>query len=439
MTTANRRSFLKRSFAAFAGISFLPCRVFGANERLNIAFIGAGGRGLAAIRSLQRRAEINFAAFADVYEKRAVETYKANPAVPRFTDFRVMLDTLGSQIDAVVVATPDHTHHIAAKSCLNAGKHVYVEKPLAHSVAEVRDLMALEAKTGLACQMGNQGHSGGGILMLGAWHKAGVFGEVKDVHAWSTAKWSLDDARPPTEQAPSSLDWDKWLGPAAAVPYSSAYQPSKWRGWFEFGTGALGDWACHNMDAPYDVFGLDCPSKVEIESTGPKRLTFPVSVKLTYTFPATTERGEMRLHWYQGPQFKPPRPPELEPDRPFGSDGGGGTLIVGSKATAVMGSHAGTPRLIPETRMRELAASIPKPDLKRTGHLDNWLLAIRGQEKCRSNFAYAGRLTETMHFGNIAMHVNRNLRLDPKTRAILGDDEAAALMASPTPRKGWKV
>ncbi len=416
----------------------LPRRVFGANERINVAFIGVGGRGVAAIRSLQHHKEVNIAAFTDVDEMRASETYKSFPTVPRFIDFRVMLDKLGRQIDAVVVATPDHTHHIAAKCCLSAGKHIYVEKPLAHSIAEVRDLMALEAKTGLACQMGNQGHSGGGILMLGAWVKAGVFGEVKDVHAWSTAKWSLDDARPPTGKVPASLDWDKWLGPAAAVPYSSVYLPSKWRGWFEFGTGALGDWACHNMDAPYDVFGFDCPSKVEIESTGPKRLSFPVSVKLTYTFPATSDRGEMRLHWYQGPVYQPQRPPELEPDRQLGGDGGG-TLIVGSKATAVMGSHAGTPRIVPESKMSELAASIPKPDVKRSGHLDNWMLAVRGQEKCRSNFAYAGRLTETMHFGNIAMHVNRTLRIDPKTRAILGDDEAAALMTSPKPRDGWKA
>jgi predicted dehydrogenase len=438
MTGTSRRSFLTRATAAYAGATFLPRRVFGANERLNVAFIGAGGRGDAAIRTLSREKEVRLAAFADVDETRAAGAYKAHPQVPRFKDFRALLDRLGGEIDAVVVSTPDHTHHVAAKSCLLAGKPVFVEKPLAHSIAEARELAALETSTGLACQMGNQGHSGGGIPMLDAWVKAGVFGEVRDLHAWSTAKWSLDDARPPAEPVPATLDWDLWLGPAAQVPHSSAYLPSKWRGWFAFGTGALGDWACHNMDAPYTVFGFDCPSRVDLESTGPKTLTFPVSAKITYTFPAADGRKEMKLAWYQGPTFQPPRPPELEPDRPF-VQGGGGTLIVGSQATALMGSHAGTPRLIPEAKSKELASSLPKPNLKRSGHMANWLLAIRGTETCRSNFAYAARLTETMLFGNIALHVNRSLAIDPKTRAILGDPEAAALMQSPPARNGWKV
>jgi predicted dehydrogenase len=435
---ATRRSFLARASAAFAGISFLPRRVFGANERLRVAFIGAGGKGAGAVKYFRGASDAEIAAFADVDDARAAATFKEHPRVPRFKDFRAMLDKLGPQIDAVVISTPDHTHHAAAVRCLKAGKPVYVEKPLAHSVAEVRELMALEAQTRLACQMGNQGHSGGGILMLDAWVKAGVFGEVKEVHAWSNAKWSLDGARPPAEPVPAGLDWDAWLGPAAALPYSSAYLPQRWRGWFEFGTGALGDWACHNMDAPYAVFGLDCPSRVELASTGPKPLTFPASARLTYTFPATAGRGEMKLHWHQGPTYQPPRPAELEPERQLGSDGGG-TLIVGSRATAVMGSHAGTPRLIPEAKMRELASSVPKVDLKRSSHMANWVLAVKGQETCRSNFAYAGRLTETMHFGNIAMHVNRSLTIDPKTRTIVGDDEAAALMAGPKPRDGWKA
>jgi predicted dehydrogenase len=319
-----------------------------------------------------------------------------------------------------------------------AGKPVYLEKPLTHSIAEARDLMALEKQSGLACQMGNQGHSGGGILMLEEWVKAGVLGEVTEAHAWAGPQWSHDQPRPTGVPVPAGLDWNQWVGPAAMVPYSPVYMPAIWRGWFEFGCGTLGDWACHNMDAPYHVWGLDCPSRIEIESSGPSLLSFPktVHVTFTFTFPATAVRGEFKVHWYHGENHAMKRPPELEAERKHPD---GGTLIRGSKATVLMGTHAGPPRVIPELKMSELAPSLPKVNLKRSNHWDNWLLAIKGQESCRSSFAYGGRLTETMHFANIALHVNRNLTIDPVTRSIVGDAEAAALMQGPAAREGWKV
>lgn len=431
-----RRNFLAKSAVAFAGIQILPRTVFGANERLNIAFIGAGGKGWHAIQSLQHNAGVNFVAFADVDERHVTEARKTNPAVPFYRDFRVMLDRHGKEIDGVIISTPDHTHHYNAKTCLLAGKPVYLEKPLAHSIAEVRDLMALEKQTGLACQMGNQGHSGGGIPMLDAWFKAGVLGEVNEAHAWQNTVWSNPDVLPAGEPVPKELGWEQWLGPAAEVPYSANYLPAKWRGWFAFGNGTLGDWFCHNADAPYQVWDLDCPRSIEIESSGPNKLSFPAWAKITFTFPANSTRGEFKLHWYHGKTDTVPRPPELEAENPTPE---GGTLIRGSKATALMGTHAGTPRIIPEVKMLALAKTVPKVNLKRSNHWDNWLLAIKGQEKCRSNFAYAGRLTETMHFANIALHVNRNLTLDPKTRSIVGDAEATAFMAGPKPRKEWTV
>jgi hypothetical protein len=190
------------------------------------------------------------------------------------------------------------------------------------------------------------------------------------------------------------------------------------------------------MDAPYYVWALDCPRRVEIESSGPSKLSFPGTVKITYTFAASATRGEFKLHWYHGDNHALKRPTELDAARTFPD---GGTLIHGSKATVLMGTHAGTPRVIPEAKMQELATSLPKVNLKRSSHWDNWLLAIKGQETCRSNFAYGGRLTETMHFANIALHVNRNLTIDPATRSIIGDEEAAALMNGPAAREGWKV
>ncbi len=435
-STISRRNWLKVSALAGLGAGVVPSRVFGANERLNIAFVGAGGKGWHAIQSLANNGMVNMVAFADVDQARASTAYKAHPDVPQFQDFRAMLDELGKEIDGVIISTPDHTHHYIARWCLKAGKPVYLEKPLTHNIAEARDLMALEQETGLACQMGNQGHSGGGILMLDAWVRAGALGTVQDVHAWCVPNWSFDDVRPASEPVPATLDWDQWLGAAAHVPYSSKYCPGRWRGWHAFGGGALGDWACHNMDAPYTALDLDCPRLIEVESTGPSTLSFPDSAKLTFTFPAAAERGEVRVHWYQGKAYLPPRPTELEEGRRMGNKGGG-TLVVGSKATALTDSHAGVPRIIPETKMQEMARGMPRPNVRRSSHWDNWLLAIKGSEKTRSSFAYGGRLTETMHFGNIALHVNRNLTIDPATRTIVGDDEATKLMSWPPPRKGW--
>ena len=433
----SRRSWLKATSATGAGLLFLPSRVFGANERINVAFIGVGGRGSSAVGSLRGRGDVNLVAFADVDRERAASSFKANPDVPRYKDFRVMLDECGKDIDAVAVSTPDHTHHHCAATCLEAGKHVFVEKPLAHSIAEVRDLAARERSSGLACQMGNQGHSGGGILILDAWIRQGVLGDIREVHAWVNSSRSTEDRRPPAEAVPEGLDWNQWLGPATEVPFSSRYVRASWRDWFAFGTGSLGDWFCHNADAPFLALGLDCPKKVEIEGTGPKKLSFPDSARVTFTFDRP-EGGEIKLFWYQGKTYKPPRPPEMEPGKEMGNSAGG-TMVVGSKATAVTASHAGTPQIVPFSRHREMQSSLPKPDLKRSGHMDNWLKAIRGEEKTRSNFAYSARLTEAMHYGNIAMHVNRAIRIDTRKREIVGDEEAAKFMDWPPPRKGWSV
>ena len=433
----SRRSWLKVSTATGAGLLFLPSRVFGANERINVAFAGVGGRGASAVNNMRKRKDVNMVAFADVDQFRAAPSFKVNPDIPRYKDFRVMLNKHKDEIDAVAISTPDHTHHCIATSCMKAGKHVYVEKPLAHNIAEVRDLMRLEKKMGLACQMGNQGHSGGGIVMLDGWLKAGVLGDIKEVHAWVNSSKYTDDVRPPAEPVVEGLDWDQWLGPAAEVPFSSKYVRGRWRNWFDFGTGSLGDWFCHNADAPYMALRLDCPKLVEVESSGPAKISFPESARITFTFDRP-EGGEIKLFWYQGQKFKPPRPPEMEKDKKMGNRAGG-TMIVGAKATAITALHAGTPQIVPFEKHRDMQATLPKPSLRRSSHWDNWLRAIRGEEKTRSNFEYSGRLTETMHYGNIALHLNRTIKIDPKKREIIGDTEASKLMDWPSPRKGWGV
>ena len=438
MIKMSRRDFVKSS-VIFSSLSFVPNTVFGANDRLNVAFVGVGGKGGHALTVLKGNEHLNITAFADVDDQAALGSVKEFPNVPIYRDFRVMLDKHDKDIDAVIISTPDHTHHYIAMKCMQRGKHVYLEKPLAHNISEVHDLIAAEKKYSLTCQMGNQGHSGMGIAMVRKWVDEGVLGDVNEVRAWCNPVWGRGGIkRPVTQPVPTTLDWDMWLGPAAKVGYNRAYCPASWRGWNEFGNGSIGDWACHNIDAPYDALGLDCPSEVKIESTGPSKLSFPESVKLTYTFGATEKRGKIILKWYDGNKFQPERPEGMNPKRKLGN-GGGGTIIVGSKAALMTGSHAGPPRIVPETLHKEMAKSLPKIHFRQSNHFDNWLLACKGQEKCRSNFAYGGRLTETMMWGLIAMRVNRNLKIDPVKRTIIGDDEAAKYMSWPQPRKGWEL
>jgi hypothetical protein len=436
-TPITRRQFMAAGIGAWASLSVLPRSVIGANGRLNVAYVGAGGKGNHAIKSTCDSSLINMVAFADVDEVRAEASYKEHPTVPVFKDFRVMLDKMGKDIDAVLISTPDHSHHYITKTCMLAGKHVYVEKPLAHSIQEVRDLADMEKKyPKLACQMGNQGHSGPGIALLDLWIKAGVLGEIQAVHAWTGTKWAFGNDRPATETPPATLDWDQWLGPAAQLPYSKAYCPGKWRGWNDFGCGAQGDWWCHNADAPYFALGLDLPNRIKLESSGPSPVSFPMSVRLTYSFPRAGG-ADLPFIWTHGPDFPPFRPADFEASRKL-SDEGGGTLVIGSKATVLMASHAGVPRIIPEAKHKEAASTLPKFSEKRSAHFTNWFMACMGQEKTRSDFAYSARLTEAMHYGLIAQRVNADLVLDPATRTIVGNPAATALMNS-NPRAGWTV
>ncbi len=433
----SRRDFVK-SAAVFSSITFIPSSVFGANERVNVALVGIGGKGVNTLKNIN--GHCNLVAFADCDDNpdRSGVSRRAYPDIPLYRDFRVMLDKHDKDIDAVIVATPDHTHHYIAMTSIARGKHVYVEKPMAHNIREVRDLMAAEKETGLVCQMGNQGQSGNGIDTLRGWVDAGVLGDITEVKAWCNSNWGKDRKRLSAQPIPETMSWDLWLGPTAKVPYNKGYCPGLWRGWNEFGSGNLGDFSAHNMDAPYDVLGLDCPSQVKIESTGRNELSFPKSTQLTYTFDAP-KYGRILFKWYEGKTFRPERPEGMDPRRRLGSTFGG-TLIVGSKATVMMGSHSSSPRIVPESLNKEMKSLLPKVvGEKKSHHHLNWLRACKGQEKCRSPFSYAGRLTETMLYGLIAMKVDRDIKIDPKKRTIIGDEEAAKQMSWPSSRKGWEI
>ncbi len=457
---STRRDFITKSTIALAGISILPSCTrkggFAASDRLNVAVVGVGGRGAIGVEALKNNPLSNLVAFADVDDKRALRTYEQFPDIPRYHDFRKMLDELDKQLDAVVIATPDHTHHYITKWCMNMGKHVYVEKPLAHSIYEVRDLMNLEKKTGLACQMGNQGHSGSGNFLINEWVKMGLLGDVGEVDAWTTHRESSysDTEYPKGEPIPDTLDWDLWLGPAKLRPYNSRYLPGVWRHWFDFGNGMLGDMACHNMDAAYLALDLDCPKKIEIESTEPRILSFPESVKITFTFPSKITGKDVIVRWYHGPEYPPPRPKGLEIWEGMGGVHGG-TILHGSKNPVKLENHAARPRFFPSRVMNDLEPQIKEsleklPDsiapthresdhnIATKYHYNNWLLACKGEETCNSNFAFSARLTETLLFANIALHLNSNLDIDPVKRTIIGNETASKMM-NPTPRKNWEI
>ena len=294
----NRRDFLRQTSAAgaFAGLMTSGLRAQSPNNKLNIAAIGVGGRGASVIR---RCAGENIVALCDVDFNRGAETFEKFPNAKRFKDFRVMLDKMGDEIDAVIVATPDHTHAVATMEAMRRGKHVYTEKPLTHSIWEARQLTEAARKYGVATQMGNQGHSSEGARQTVEWIRAGVIGEVREVHCWSDRPlrgtrfegkmyWPQGVSERPQDKppVPDTLDWNLWLGPAPHREYHPSYLPFNWRGWWDFGTGALGDMGCHIIDHPYWALKLGHPESVEASSSHINSETAPIASIITYQFPA---------------------------------------------------------------------------------------------------------------------------------------------------------
>lgn len=280
------------------------------SDKLNIACIGVGGRGASNVRGV---ASENLVAFCDVDDERAAETYRVFPNVPRYKDFRVMLERESSRIDAVMISTPDHTHAAAAMMAIQMGKHVYCEKLLTRTIYEARRLAEAAREKGVVTQMGNQGHAGEGTRQIREWIEAGAIGTVRAIHFWTNRPiWPQAIERPlEAYHVPPTLDWDLWLGPAPERPYHPAYVPFKWRGWWDFGTGALGDMGCHIMDAAFWTFDLRDPVRVTAETTPLFPETAPLVSRVTYEFAARGNRPALRVIWRDG-NLLPPRPPQWE-------------------------------------------------------------------------------------------------------------------------------
>lgn len=460
----SRRTFVG-SVAAAAGFMIVPRHVLGGpgyqapSDRLNIATIGyMHGMGTSNAKASRKE---NMVALCDVDDGEAAmkaaarsQIFEIFPDAVRYKDYRVMLEKQ-KDIDAVIVATPDHTHALIAMAAMQLGKHVYVQKPLTRTVSEARALTEAARRYKVISQMGNQGRSGEGVRLIQEWIEDGAIGKVREVHCWTNRPiWPQGMPRPTeTPAVPDGLNWDLWIGPAPMRPYHPAYHPFSWRSWFDFGCGALGDMACHVMDAAFSVLKLGYPTSVttylayqvvavqrENGRTANERLqykdSYPPATVVHYTFPKRSRKlPAVKLHWYDG-GLLPERPEELEPDRRLPESG---TIFVGEKGKLICETYSESPRLIPESRMQEYER--PKKTIPRVigTHEQNWIDAIKGKTKATSPFDYSGPFTETVLLGNLGVWFpGKKLMWDGPNMKVTNLPEANDLVQH-NYRAGWSL
>ncbi|MCH8828467.1 MAG: Gfo/Idh/MocA family oxidoreductase [Planctomycetes bacterium] len=417
-----RRDFVKQTSAVGAawwagtnlGISAEKER--SAVERLNFACIGVGGKGSSDTDSAGRAG--NVVALCDIDDRRLAQKAKKFPQAKKFNDYREMLDELGPTIDAVTVSTPDHTHAPASIRAMKMGKHCFCQKPLTWSVEEARKMRELAAKKKVATQMGNQGTSHTGLREAVELVKAGGLGDVKEVHIWTNRPiWPQGKGRPTkVEQVPGHVNWDLFLGAAPVRPYHSGYHPFKWRGWLDFGTGALGDMACHTANMAVMALDLFDPISFQAVSSGiVENETYPSYSTITFEFGKRTQFGPCTMTWYDGCK-RPPRA-LLQGKKMVSS----GSLLVGSKGTLYSPNDYGSKYfLLPEKDFVDYQK--PAPTLPRSpGHFKEFAIACKGGKPAMSNFNYSGRLTETILLGNLALHSEKKLLWDAKNLKVTND------------------
>ena len=444
----NRRRFLKAAGATAGAVTIVPSRVLGRegqtppSGRLNIACIGLGWPGCCKDTDALA-GDNNIVALCDVDSTRAPDFRKKYPNARQFQDYRRMWDEMEKDIDAVIVATPDHTHAVLAMAAIKRGKHVYCEKPLAHSIHEVRELMKAAQEHKVVTQLGNQGHSSNETRLFCEWIRDGAIGHVHTIHARSKSVNSglnrLDEARKGAP-IPAHLNWDLWLGPAQQRPYSPAYLHESWRGWVPFGDGTLGDWACHVLGPVFWGLDLGAPTSVlaEVKEYPPdvRAEVYPKGDIVTFEFPAQGTRGAITLKWHSGAE-QMPRPQELEPDRtPVET----GAIVYGDKGAMMYGSHgAGGLRIFPEEKMKAYKRPAPSLPRVRGGHEQDWARAIREGTKACSDFAQGGPLTEISLLGVIAIRM-AGTKLDwDATKLQFTNCPEANPFINPPYREGWSL
>jgi len=458
----SRRQFVAAAGAAAATI--VPRHVLGGvgyvapSDMVNIGIIGTGGQGTVNIKALFQESDARIIAIADPSEttdvrrfyygyvagrlptkKLITDTYQKQnrtdyKGCADYVDFREMLEK-EKDIDAVLVATPDHWHAAATIAAMKLGKHVYCEKPLCHSIEEVRKVTEVARESKVATQMGNHGHSSEGIRLTCEWIWDGAIGTVREVHSWALVKPWTDLVAPPTDTppVPAGLNWDLWLGPAAYRPYHPAYTPVTWRCWFDFGTGYLGDFACHHLDPAYWALKLGYPSSIEATSYNRGKGTFPHASIVYFHFPARGDMPPVKVTWYDG-GIGPESPEELDMGRKMGPHG---ILFVGDKGKILAGGWGGTPRLLPEAAMK--AYKRPEKTIRRVkGHHRDWLDACKGGESASANFQAMAPMVESVLMGSIALQMDERLNFDESTMKFTNVAKANDLL-NPPYRQGWSL
>ncbi len=470
MQKVDRRAFLKATGAATA-FTIVPRFVLGGpgytapSDTVYIAGIGAGGKGTSDLTSCAESEHAKISFLCDVDDRQAVQSRKNFPEAKYYKDFREMLEKEHKNIDAVIVSTPDHTHAVAAMAAMQLGKHVYVQKPLTHSIGEARALTEAAKKYQVVTQMGNQGASGEPVRRMKEIVDAGLIGDVHRVYAWTNRPvWPQGIAAPTGKyDIPKELDWDLWLGPAQAIDYNPAYHPTDWRGWWRFGTGALGDMGCHIMDPVFRILPIDYPTEVECSATAAYKGFFQVanytescpSSSITHLkFPRTDGKGEVKLTWMDG-GLRPQMPEDLPADHEL-AQMDNGTIFEGSKGTLI-GSYGSENMLLLPLSLNEQITGVPKTE-KRVpeGHYVAWVEACMkgyGESELSSGFEYAGPFTEAVLMGNLAIRSyqlqlseggdpsypgRKKLLWDAKNMKITNFDPANAFVMRKY-RAGWSL
>jgi predicted dehydrogenase len=461
-----RRKFITGTAAAVAGFTIVPRHVLGGakfvapSEKINIAIIGCGGQGQTNVRGLFNLPDAQIIAMADPAEfqdlhgyyynsnagrlplKEEVEKHYSaktpNYKVADYEDFRPMLEKEKS-IDAILCATPDHQHAYVCVTAMRQGKHVYCEKPLTHNVWEARFVAKVAKETGVATQLGNQGHSGDFIRTTCEMIWDGAIGDIREVHAWTNAsRWNKQilSGKPAEEPVPKGMNWDLWLGPREKRPFSSAYSPVSWRDFWDFGTAPIGDFFCHNFDPALWALNLREPLSIEASAAGGvDSYIAPVGGLYTYQFGARDKMPPVKFMWYEG-GLMPPRPEGLEPDDQLGANGNG-ILFVGDKGMITCAGWAGRPTLLPGAK--DEAYKRPAKTLPRSkGHHRDWLDAIKGGPQASANFEYGAALTEIGLLGLVAMRVKKKMYWDAKAMKATNAPEADKFLKE-SYRPGWEI
>lgn len=469
---SSRRRFIRNTSVAAAGFFIVPRHVIGRgyiapSDKLRIAGIGAGGKGESDLSSFAKSPNVSIVALCDVDDRQSVKSRKNFPNASYYQDFREMLEKEKNNIDACSISTPDHTHAVATMAAMQLGKHVYTQKPLTHDIYEARMLTEAAKKYKVVTQMGNQGGSGDGVRKAKEIVDAGMIGDVHTAHAWTNRPVWPQGIPTPTGKfdIPKELNWDLWQGTAKSIDFNPAYLPFNWRGWWAYGTGALGDMACHIMDPIYRILPILYPDSVECsiatiwskmwdDSQNPDAC--PASSIIHLNYPKTNGKGNIKVSWHDG-GLLPQRPDELLPEEAFGN-WDGGVLLLGTKGKLLLDCYGDNPRLLPTKLMKE--KTIPKEKIKRVpeGHYLQWVnacIAGYGNAQTSSPFEYAGPFTESILIGNLAIRSfllknpagkgwndkwlgRKKLLWDAKNMKITNFDEANQFVKREY-RDGWKL